>query len=1044
MSADIFGFKPSYIENLKISGYPERWDWKASILFKKAGINPEEAEQYYQQNKKSLDDFASCPYCGKWLIPETLVCNNKACVLYEKKVYEIYEDRICPVDTPSVSATSITFSNLTYVDWANMAVAYAPETYPWDQDIFLAYQLMCKDVFDLIGFAKQIQAKQYQTSLKYWAAVIGKTKHALLSLSTDELVALAYWRGFQTPSLVENVYAGRNVLAAYLNPAHKNTVRLYLNGYFARAVGFFSEQIKNCLIVSFPTSDMVALLASYAGIPEYELSEAAASLLKNKIIEKEQILFERLKEKGLNVEPPCQRYEWTFDKELHENTQLQEAVETSKILEFFYRGPIDIVVDSLQNSTSPVILLPRFMGVNYTLPFEVVLKEVWEARKDHDDPHRYKALVKHLYFLYKGGFYAQPKCTHQENVLSLIDNAFEAPENVFLLAKVFDWNEQTLVSFIETRNNINRFFENALGYKPDQPDSLDAQSLSLSQITQLFDLHQKSSSTLGKLPIEDKSVSEHLSEWVKPRFIPYSHFYKLWSIYSNRVGFIKALDAIGVTDEVGYQVRSETLHHFFASVCSLVDLFREIHNDIAAKLYKETFSEPGLPIITRRAVLSSKQYGSFTLFSINELQDKKVLVKVVSYTLNQKNQEITDGPFENILKKFITSNHILYCPQCYHPKLYQNKCAACDCDDDAMPVPFNLVVANTGLIKGSISVKAEFTNISGLMETYLKKEFPATDMNIVPLPHLRIIHDGSFGKRVGSYAQRLKKLCGRQPLDLPRYKSLEGLVFTYAGIAPFGGIHEKRLYRDQNGNQWIYKPDKQMGGVRAMIESLVSEIYRWVDIYTPPVFVHQLDQYIGCIQPVLSNVKTLSPDPNDWTENQTRLVVMSQVIRWLCSDHDGNYSNYLALPDLAIPIDAGQAYRFFGSDKLSIDYHPNAVFSTPEPLTNIFWQAVKEKKATFEKEWLIEVVEKVEKIDNNLFASKLKRIAGEAVKRNNIEWVNRFRSVLASQYGCKPDEVPSNQIADRFVQEALGRKVNLRADYQEFIRQIYDKNFVME
>lgn len=50
------------------------------------------------------------------------------------------------------------------------------------------------------------------------------------------------------------------------------------------------------------------------------------------------------------------------------------------------------------------------------------------------------------------------------------------------------------------------------------------------------------------------------------------------------------------------------------------------------------------------------------------------------------------------------------------------------------------------------------------------------------------------------------------------------------------------------------------------------------------------------------------------------------VAAWAVGDHDGNPSNVLRTPSGGLcPVDQGQSFKFYGSDRPATDYHPNSV-----------------------------------------------------------------------------------------------------------------------
>jgi len=1031
-----FGFKKAYIDSLGIAGYPEIWHWMTNYLFKKAGIGKAQAVQYYQSHKTDFDGVPTCAFCGSPLQPETLACGNQSCVLFGKPVYRRHIENLHPADAPDAVTTNHALKQLTYVDWANMIVAFAPETYPWESDFMLAYQMMCRDVSILIEFAKQIQAKQNSNTLRYWGVALAKCDRVLVSLPTEQLVTLAYWRNFQAPSLVERIYAGRNYLAAYLNPASHERVHRYLRPYFLEVTNYIENYGTDMVYKAYQFNKKIVLLfAEMLGVVEFQASSELANILKNEILEAEEKIHASLKGLGYETDSPSERYGWQFNQQYKDNPGLGEFMEKNRLLDFFAK----IETTKEGNPYVETCKLVRSYGVDFSMPFETVLSKVWEAKDENNGISDY--LFGHLYFLYQGGYYSTPKCSSQESLTSYLDDNFVSPEKIFILSKVYDWNAQTLLNYSETLETLSRFIEKLVGITVKKKDPNPYPPfLTNKQVSTLFELQQKAYSLLCKLPITDKNISTE--NWLEPKFVPVAHFALIWKEPLNQKQFAKALENFGIPAEIGEKIGQNNLYSFLKYTKGLIELYKTLHCDIAHELYQTPSQQ-----VARRAVLSDKKYSTFMMFVLEEKANKKVNVKMLAYAMGKKSEEEIDKNFDVLLKELVGAGKILYCPSCGSPvSLTDAACGSCGCTEKYKTFPIEKVYEPPQSIytaAGGLSIQAEFTNISGLMSTYLTNSAPAVEMDIVALPKLPIVKAGEFGKKIALLSSKLASIYLPGYLSLPQFSDIDGLVFEFAGVAHLGGVHEKHLLKDQNGVTWLAKPDKHLLGVRAYVEAFASQVFKLCGIYTPPTFVIQHNDYLTSVQPLLDNVKPLSPDPQEWTKEQCKTVVQSQIVRWVLSDHDGNVTNYLVLSgkDCVFPVDMGQAYRYFGKDELSLTYHPNSAFATPEPLSNIFWREVKHGELSFEWDWILETVSKIEEIDNQFYAEQVANFANIAVQSDKIEWVGSFRQKIAEEKNINLKKVKREEIAARFVDMALERKNSVRADYEKFIQSIVGNSF---
>ncbi len=85
-------------------------------------------------------------------------------------------------------------------------------------------------------------------------------------------------------------------------------------------------------------------------------------------------------------------------------------------------------------------------------------------------------------------------------------------------------------------------------------------------------------------------------------------------------------------------------------------------------------------------------------------------------------------------------------------------------------------------------------------------------------------------------------------------------------------------------------------------------------------------------QPVATTPKPVAPE--------VMQVQREHVVDWLISNHDGHSKQFLRTKSGKVcGIDKGQIFKFLGSDKLSIDYHPNGACGEQEPFYNTVFRA---------------------------------------------------------------------------------------------------------
>ena len=97
------------------------------------------------------------------------------------------------------------------------------------------------------------------------------------------------------------------------------------------------------------------------------------------------------------------------------------------------------------------------------------------------------------------------------------------------------------------------------------------------------------------------------------------------------------------------------------------------------------------------------------------------------------------------------------------------------------------------------------------------------------------------------------------------------------------------------------------------------------------------------------------------------------MIDWLISNHDGHSKQFLRAKDGKVyGIDKGQLFKFLGSDKLSIDYHPNGVCGEQEPFYNTLFRAAKQGKVTVDPSVTLRYIREVEQISDDDYLALLR------------------------------------------------------------------------
>ncbi|MEX2621553.1 MAG: hypothetical protein WD250_15155, partial [Egibacteraceae bacterium] len=288
------------------------------------------------------------------------------------------------------------------------------------------------------------------------------------------------------------------------------------------------------------------------------------------------------------------------------------------------------------------------------------------------------------------------------------------------------------------------------------------------------------------------------------------------------------------------------------------------------------------------------------------------------------------------------------------------------------------------------------------------------------------------------HAAAVAALKGHQALaaDVPSPQpvaEIAALNLSKGAPANVGGMHTKTLHTDQDGRSWLHKPDKT-GGARAHAESAAARLHHLAGIRTPPVYVRDVHGKTGSIQPWVAGGEHLPSDPGQWSQAEVDGVVRFHVAAWMCSNHDGNPTNILRTPSGGLtPIDHGQAWRYFGEDRLSLDYDPNGVYGNAPPA---YLSACKAAKAStlgkgvrVRPEAALPTIKAFEQIPDAQLRAELQPVAAAGVAAG-LPWVKRMRKAAGKRLGTTA--VTDADVADEFCRQAVARKQRLRADFAAF------------
>lgn len=257
--------------------------------------------------------------------------------------------------------------------------------------------------------------------------------------------------------------------------------------------------------------------------------------------------------------------------------------------------------------------------------------------------------------------------------------------------------------------------------------------------------------------------------------------------------------------------------------------------------------------------------------------------------------------------------------------------------------------------------------------------------------------------------------------------------FGPAQAAHLGGGHTKSVHPAPDGSAWMFKPDKTGGGARAHAEASASEIFSRVGVPSVGVYTREVGGKVGSIQPLVQGASSLSSDPKSWSQADVDNLVRYHVAAWAVGDHDGNASNVIRTPSGGLcPVDQGQAFKFYGQDRLASDYHPNTSYGSV-PVFHQAYAAAKSgqlgKGVGIRPEAALPTVKAFERMPDAQYRAILAPVATEGVK-HGVHWAGPMRQAAQKRLGKK--SVSDAEVSEEFLRTAVERKNTLRTSFSEF------------
>lgn len=242
-----------------------------------------------------------------------------------------------------------------------------------------------------------------------------------------------------------------------------------------------------------------------------------------------------------------------------------------------------------------------------------------------------------------------------------------------------------------------------------------------------------------------------------------------------------------------------------------------------------------------------------------------------------------------------------------------------------------------------------------------------------------------------------------------------------------GGAGDKYLYKDKDGNQYLFKPAEQKYGTgvvepfRAHVQEAASKLGRM--LHDNPLDVVEvkaitLGGKVGTLQKLLpikgdlDAVTGMGKNVSKLSGDQLKQLQREHVVDWLLGNYDGHSGNFIEMRNgRLLGIDKEQSFRFINdpkSQKMDYNYAPN--HGSHEPIYNHLFRAYKDGKVD---------------LDLNEVTKQIKRV--EAIP--DAKYRETFRAYAEGVHG-------KGAAAEKLLDQIVARKNSVREDYRDFFTKL--------
>ena len=239
-----------------------------------------------------------------------------------------------------------------------------------------------------------------------------------------------------------------------------------------------------------------------------------------------------------------------------------------------------------------------------------------------------------------------------------------------------------------------------------------------------------------------------------------------------------------------------------------------------------------------------------------------------------------------------------------------------------------------------------------------------------------------------------------------------------------GGTHGNWLFRAPDGRAFVFKFDNPL---ISRAEEAADRISRLIlgEGKAPAAKHVELDGKPGVLLEWLEGevIKPGHPHvpPAKVLQDNRDDLIMHQVVDWLVSNHDGHGGNFLVNKDGVAAFDKGQAWKWYGEDKLDENYKGTGSENPSYSVYHYLWEAI--KAGDIDSEGVVEA-------------------AAKAVEMAEQVSVEQYKQIVMP-YALERAKAKGED-ATHVAEQLASRLTTLRADWEKFLSKVLGKKVTLE